>query len=284
MAKREVKRPLKLKDKEFSRGVVISALAHSLVALLFIVKFNFFPSDEKFVFERAMRVDMVGLPDKIAPQEVSTTPPNTSPKAEPEPVTQPTVAEKEIPKNQLPEKVAPAQAPAPKKEVKGPQFSTEKKKKTADTKQAIERLKALEKLQQEAQADSRARALKAAQEARTEALKNIALKGAVISPGTSLTGVQKLQHAAYLEEVERHVKKNWSLPEWLANGKYKARVRIKLNDRGYITSIEFVQKSTNSLFDESIVESLKASSPIPPPPEKFVRVVEVDGLTLGFPD
>lgn len=282
------KRPLKLRDAEFSRGVILSALAHSFVGLIFILKISFFPAPDPIDFQRAMRVDMVGLPDKVSPTEVDSAPPNTSPKAKEEPAPEPQKPEKrpekvEV-KEKLPEKIIPLQATDIKKNEKGPQFSIEKKKKTADTKSAIERMKALEKMQSEATKESQAQSVKAAQEARTEAMKNIALKGAVISPGTSLTGVQKLQHAAYLEEVESHVKKFWKLPEWLAHGKYKARVLIRMNDRGFITSIEFTQKSSNNLFDESITEALRASSPLPPPPEKFVRIVEVNGIGLGFPD
>ncbi len=67
------------KNDQLSRGVGISVALHAIVLLIFTVKAVFF-TPESIDFSQAVRVDMVGLPDKIEPK---TLPPAVKEEAKP---------------------------------------------------------------------------------------------------------------------------------------------------------------------------------------------------------
>lgn len=271
-------------NRLFSKSIMLSALFHGILGMSLVIKFIFF-TDEPIDLSRAVRVDMVALPDQIPAKPE---PVGGSPQAPPEQKAEEAIKKPELPvQDKAPEppadkKVEPKKKDSPKE----PTLTTEKKKQkdivSAKKSQegALERLKALQALESKTQKE-RAEKLAHAQE---ESLKAAQFKGNRLSAGSSLTGVDKLQHESYLEDIDNHVKKFWHLPQWLKSGDYKARIRIKLDKRGLVIEAKLTKPSGNGVFDEKVLETVRNASPFPEPPEKFENILEIDGIELRFPE
>jgi colicin import membrane protein len=232
-------------DASLKKMFLISFAAHFLIALFFIIKFNF-SSNETLIFQSAVRVDMVGLPQKNMPEEVQETPAPS-----PEPV-----------------KPAPAVETPPKQKSRDQAIDFKKKQNSA-----IDKLKALEAIEN----------LKKAEEAKTQK-HSPAIKGNVISPGTAIKGLARGEYDSYIGKIDSHIKKNWLLPEWLARAGLRARVLVKFDEKGFISERKILLSSGNPAYDEAALRAVETSSPFPAPPEKFVRIVAVDGIIFQFPD
>ncbi len=113
---------------------------------------------------------------------------------------------------------------------------------------------------------------------------NEQIKGLALSPGSALTGINKIQHDNYLNEIDNHVKKHWLLPEWLNEQGLKAHVQIKIDKRGYVIEKKLVQTSGNNTFDEHVFKAINDANPFPPPTEKFINILAINGLVLRFPE
>lgn len=222
----------------------ISLLLHLLVAAIGLFKVFLFPS-QPLIYNEAIRVDLVGLPEKR--QETPAVAPS-SPKSMP-----------------APQKAPPQLNDKPKVDIK---------KEESD---AIARIKALQKIEEQAR-----------QAKREEAAKKIAAlqkyKGNVISPGSRLGGIDQLQHDEYISTLNEQVKKNWVLPQWLSSANLHARVLVQIDQNGNILSRKIVQSSQNEVFDQKALESIDRAAPFPKPPEKFAKILEASGVEFGFPD
>lgn len=250
-----------IENDQFRQALKISVFLHIALFMTFTVRTIFF-TEEPINFEQAIRVDMVGLPDRIEslPEPVASTP---APPAAPA-TTLPAIA-KEAP----PVKEA---KPAPKE--KDPDAVSLEKSKTKQ-KAALEKLKqmsALEKIQQDLESEKK----KAAAAAKPS------YKGNVLSPGTALTGINQLQADAYISNVHNHMISNWALPEYLKNKDLRTDVLVKFDENGNILSKLIVKTSGNPQFDEYVIAAIQKSSPVPPPPEKFMRISSVQGFLFKF--
>lgn len=240
-----------------------SALGHVGIFLAFTIQSVFFAS-EPLIFQSAVRVDLVALPDKITPDE---------PPAPP------------APKTQEPKEEPPKKEPVVKKEPQKPKPKVVQKQDTdaikldkTKQKSALNKLKqlsAFERLQERLAEQKR-------KEAEAAAKKAQAFKGNEISEGTALSGVGKLQHDAYLSEIDRHFRNNWSLPEYLRNRGLIAEVVVRLDRVGNIIGSQLVKSSGNPTFDDIVMSAVQKSSPVPPPPDKFVRISELQGFLFRF--
>lgn len=253
-------------NDSFQRYVLLSLGLHVSVVLLFTVRMVVFPS-EPVVFQSALRVDLVALPDKLpaAPAPSAPAAPPAAPEVKkPTPPAPPKTAEPTVNLNPpKPDAKAPAK-PDPKK--------LEQKQDAA-----INRLKqqsAIDRLERDFR---EAEANKVREAART-------FKGNVISKGSELTGIARLEHDEYVAAVERHVRAQWALPQWLANKDLKAQVRVKFDERGHVIAKQLVRSSGNPAFDEVVMETVTKASPAPAPPEKFVRLLAHEGILFGFPE
>ncbi|WP_413291966.1 TonB family protein [Bdellovibrio sp. HCB185ZH] len=264
-----------------NRGLVISIGFHVGLVLFFIVKAAFF-TPESIDFTQAVRVDIVGLPDKLDPANLSPKPEakeNAKPaekKPEPTPVVEKPAEKKPEPKVET------------KPEVKLPTKTAKKddgvnlekvKSKQQDALEKLKAMAAIEKLKEE-------EAKKPAPAAGTG--KSTAgaapIKGNQVSPGTALTGLSKLQHDTYGADLDRHIKQHWALPEWLAKRDLKAQARVYIDSRGNILDRKIIKSSGNPSYDEEVLATIDRSAPFPAPPEKFVSLVSVDGILIGFPE
>lgn len=242
-------------DQVFFKYVTLSVAGHIVLVLFFALRGVFYNS-EPIIIQKAIHVDLVGLPDKYEPEQVAEAVKNSDSTTKPEPA-----------KTEAPSKNKPA-ADAAK-----PSVNLDSKKKedlASKQKKALEKLKAmsaLEKIESEVQASK----------------KQKPIKGAVVSSGDSLTGLDRIEYERYFGDVEQHLKKNWTLPSWMMEMDVRAQVLVQIDDKGYVTMKKLITQSGNPDFDEKVLESVDKSSPFPPPPDRLVGVLKNRGIIFNFP-
>jgi len=132
---------------------------------------------------------------------------------------------------------------------------------------ALQRIKALEKISNNAE---------------IEAPKKV--KGNILSPGTSLASdARENDTPSYEDLVYERVKSNWVLPVWLSRQNLRATLLILLDRQGRVVRLQFKQRSGHPKFDEAAEDAIKNSQPFPPPDQEAARTVAIDGILLGFP-
>lgn len=246
---------------------LISLSFHLTLFLAFAVKVVLFPG-ERPDYIRAVRVDFVALPDKdpqLGPPGEEKPP---APKEEAPPV------KKEEPKKVV--EPAPLaknkKEPAPKKEkAPEPKAETTTQKLKEQQESAVQRLQALAKIKKR----------KATDDAVPE---GVTVKGNQLSSGNSLTGVEKIDYNRYLAELDSHIKKNWHLPEWLANKPWTTAVLVRFDERGLILEKKLLRSSGNQEFDKAAIQAVVSSAPFPIPPENLISYFKSQGIELRFPE
>ncbi len=241
-------------EDNFAKYIRWSAIGHVVVLALFIMRTVFYPS-EPILIQHAIRVDMVGLPTKT--QAATILPSEPKAKAAPKPA-----EPKPLP---VTKKVLP--------DVKklDPKKVDLRKSSTAED-DAIKRLEAFKKLAEMSKAKSQP---KAAAEP---------IRGAALSPGSSLVGLNKIDYDDYLDKLNEKVKANWNLPSLLKNRELTATVMVYINSSGNIAKKEIKKSSGNSVFDEKCLEAIDLSGPFESPPSKLTNILAVDGVEFGFPE
>lgn len=243
-------------EKPFHKEIKSSVIFHVIVLGAFSLK-NIFFSPPSIDYKSAIRVDIVGLPDKI-----------TSPK--------PQKRSEETKEDKKEDKPVPAK----KEEVKKPEEKVvpqaKNKKDVKDIqKDALEKLKALEKIKSTVNNEK-------TQTDAIERLKKQEYRGNNLAAGNSLTGTDKFQYDAYIGELDSHVKGFWDLPRWLSEEVLKTVVKVKIDNRGFVTFKQIVVSSGNQAYDEVAIQTVTKASPFPVPPSKFSGTLEVHGFNIEF--
>lgn len=241
-------------NDSFQKNVLISLGAHAIAATFILVRAVVMPN-EPIEIRKSIRVDIVGLPEKIE-QLVP-----------PEPAKEPV--------KELPPKVVEAK---PVQQTPAPKVNLDRKK--ADTKQAQER--ALERIKQMSALDkikSEVQNQKASDKARPRPV-----AGNTVSSGNSLTGLDKIEYDRYFDELEARVRSNWNIPQWLAERPLRAQIRILINGQGYVVRKILMLSSGNEIFDTKVAEAIDSSSPFPAPPARLEGLLATGGVTLNFPE
>lgn len=254
-------------EESINKALGVSLVFHAVLFLVFAIKAIFF-APEKIDFSAAVRVDIVALPDKV---DTTVAPP--APKA---PEAKKTEEAKPEPK---PSPVAKVEKPAPQVKKEPDTINLNKQQKSKE-KAALDKLKAmaaLDKIQEDVANEQK----KESDAKKTTAAK---IKGNVLSAGSALTGLSKLQHDSYIGDLDSHVKQHWALPEWLAKKDYKAQVRVRIDENGNIISRQITKSSGNPSYDAEVLATVDKSAPFPRPPEKFSAIVRIDGILIGFPE
>lgn len=250
----------------FEQTLVVSVAVHIAVFLAFTVKAYIFPS-EPIAIQSAIRVDVVGLPDKAEPKK-----PRPSPKAQPKP----------------PPKANPPKKPQPKPVVKTtqkkPRSSVDLKSAKSKQQQALERLKAMQALESLKQEVAKQDEQKNQQTSPPPQEPDTEFKGNVITSGSSLTGLDRIDFEKYYEGMSNHVKAHWSLPGWLAAANLRAEAAVTIDERGFVTSKRIYSSSGNQVFDDLVLQTVEKASPLPAPPSRLKSVLALKGMILGFPD
>ncbi len=235
-------------NRVFKNSLKYSAGLHVFIFLFFTIKAFLIP-DVAINYTSAIRVDIVALPDKLDPSQIELT--------KPEEMAEPKKVAKEVEKE--------------------PDTVTIKKTKTKQQ-EALDRLKkmsAIDRIKNEVSSSQK----------KTNALEKVSqVKGNVLAAGTSLSGLNQLQHDQYVATLDQHIKNNWTLPEWMAKKKLKARVRLKIDKNGLILSRDLIVSSGDSEYDDMVLDTIDRSAPYPSPPEKFIDIAAVRGILIGFPE
>lgn len=272
-------------DEPIGLGVLVSIGLHLLLVAGFTIKAVFFTAPE-IDFSQAVRVDLVGLPDKLDPntalapqnpeQKESAKPAD---KKDPSPVPPAPAPKVELPDKQQKPIVENKKA----KETKSAEPEAIKiEKNKAKQSSAIAKLKAMDALEKiKADVQSEKKPMAGNGTGRTGAP---LIKGNIISAGSSLTGLSKLQHDEYIANLDRHIKEHWTLPEWLAAKDYKAQVRVYIDSRGMLVGKALVKSSGNPTYDDYALATIEKSIPFPIPPEKLTAHLEINGFVVGFPE
>lgn len=284
------------RNDDVSKPFLFSLLAHLTIVFVFTIKATFFPStDDSYL--PALRVDIVGLPDKVTPANNTDSSEARKEESKNEPTQTQNKETNELPTTKGPklEKMTNSDDALLKsvksksadksidKSIDKPDLVLKNKQKEEQDKFKSEASQAIEKLKKKMAIDKIKEEV--IQKERQDLSQRVAqYKGNVITPGTELRGVAKLQYDDFLGNIDRHVKHFWSLPEWLARGDFKAKVKVFIDSRGLLTGVELVSSSGNSSYDEIVMETVKKAVPFPNPPEKFRDKLSVDGMVLGFPE
>ncbi len=260
---------MEMVEPTFSKAIIQSLFYHILIILLLVSKTVLFPN-EKIDFQHAIRVDVVDLPDKLEPTlESKRTPPE---KVEQSPAVQ---KPSESVKESTPPMAETMPKPVVKEAIAKPKRQSESIVREKAKEQALARIKALQRIEED---------LKKQNLQKNESAKKQEYKGNILSSGTELTGIQKIQHDNYISDLDRHVKGHWVLPQWMGSANLRATVRVYLDDKGYVVRKEMVQSSGNKIYDQMVVNTIEKASPFPAPPEKFIDIVGVKGVEFGFPE
>lgn len=225
-----------------------------------IVKVTLF-STQEINFSEAIRVDMVGLPEKYDSNSL------------PEKIEDPVKPDEK----KLPEKVPEQKPKVEEKKIEKKIPDTIKidkaKNKQKEALDKLKKLSAIEKIKQDVKNE----------ESRKQENERL-IKGQVISKGTALTGLSKIQSNEYLSRLDQRIKTNWQLPQWLIGKPFKTKILLKIKPNGEIADRQIYQSSGNPTYDEYSLLAVDKSAPFPAVPEKFTEVFKEDGVIIGFPE
>lgn len=241
-------------DQVFFKYVSISVAGHIALILFFGLKGLFYNS-EPILIQKAIHVDLVGLPDKYEPEQIAEAVKTSESTKKPEP------AKTEAPSNS---KAAESTKPSVNLNAKKKEDLANKQKKAMDK---LKAMNALEKIESEVQASK----------------KQKPIKGVAVTSGDSLTGLDRIEYERYFGEVEQHLKQNWTLPSWMMELDVRAQALVQIDDKGYVTMKKLITASGNSDFDEKVLESIDRSSPFPAPPGRLTGVLKNRGIVFNFP-
>lgn len=237
-------------QKDFKSFLWISFFLHAALVLSVSIRWIFLK--EPLVYQSAIRVDIVALPDKtLNPEEITTNVPN------------PTAKETKTKVEKL------ADSKAPQVNLEKPKNQEKLKDKQKQILADLKRQKAIEDVKKMLDSQNAARKPE--------------YKGNILSPGTELTGLDKFNFDNYLALIDKAIKGNWFLPEWLNNQGLRATFNLTLSPDGNIKAIEIKRSSGNATYDEYAEQAILNAAPFNPPPEKLSSILEYDGVVLNFP-
>jgi len=256
----------------FKKAIWLSFILHVVLGIFSVTRAFLSPS-EPLQLQDAIRVDIVGLPQKIVPDEPLPPEPAAAAPTKPEPVAAPTPPPPPPPKPEGPKFV---EKPKPEKP------APDHKKSQANALNRLREMDAFAKLEKAA-AERKAAEARAKAEADAKARAAQPIAGHQITSGNSLTGISRLDYDRYGAELKAHVLSNWAVPAWLAEADLSARVRVWLDDGGHVTKKQITRSSGNDVFDAAALDAVTKSDPFPRPPVNLRGVLAAEGFTLGLP-
>ena len=237
-----------IQNDRFSNFILLSFVLHLGVFILFTVKILVFPSEIP-IYQQSVRIDIVALPEKKPLLQGKTKP---------------------MAKIQIKKKAEKPPEIKPLKLEKKKSHSEKKKQLKEEQNSAIARLRALKHLETRKKSK--------------EQPKKQEYKGNAISEGSSLNGLEKLHHESYLNQLDRHIRNYWNLPEWLTSANLSTRVLILIDKNGDILSKNLILKSGNEFFDQNVFKTLEKANPLPPPPANMADFYSTKGVEFRFPE
>lgn len=243
-------------SESLNREIWASVALHLCIVMMITLKAVLVP-DQPIEIRRAIRVEVVGLPDKIVEPPSK---PIAESKAAPPTTTKPTPSKPEVQKPKMTNPTKPAKHKT-KEDAKTLRRSQEK------ALSQIEAMRALERVKSDVQEQTR---------------KPIA--GNQLADGDSLTGLDRIEYDRYFGQIENAVKTNWRVPQWLADANLSAQILVRIDERGYVIDKRILRSSGNETFDNQMVAAVEESSPLPAPPGRLVGLLATSGIVFRFPE
>lgn len=248
-------------EPKLMRFIRLSLILHLGAILFFILKSLVFPS-KPVIYTPSLRVDLVGLPDilKKDKEALNKVVSQSLEKALKDAENQAKAQEKVAP-----QKVKPTKEIAnPNDMILNPTKTASAKDRAKKMKNALDRIKALQKIEKEVEA--------------------VVIKGNKLSPGSSLDGnAKESQEANYIDLVRERLREEWQLPIIVARLNLSAQVEITIDTKGRVRSFRFKKFSGNSQFDEAVKRTIAQAQPFPAPPKGMRDQLLIDGILVGFP-
>lgn len=254
--------PLAPAERDFRAGLRRSVALHLALAVTIILNTLVFPP--KIVpFIPTLRVDLVGLPDQLKKDKTLVAPPPAEGQ-KPDDLTQ-KLKEAEDQAKKLQDSKTAAETADP-DEMVLKRAGKEKKEREKKLRSALDRIKALAKIQDDA----------------SPSPKSQLLKGNQVSKGSSVSAdARENGTSSYLDLLRQHLQNHWELPVWLARQNLSAQVQISIDAQGRLRGYRFVKPSGNNQFDAEVKKTLLASQPFPIPGNS--EGVASSGVLVGFP-
>ena len=239
-----------IQENLLKRALRLSIAMHAAMLLFLVAKDFLIPSLPR-EYLPSIRVDLVGLPEN----KKNTLPVPGSTPAPFAPAPTPASLNPEVPVSREKGDLS-----------IGKKKSKSKKEKEAQKrlKQALDRIRAIERIKMLAGGDE--------------------VKGNAVSKGSALTGEAKQAlETSYFDVILERVRTYWELPKWLQGQNRSAKVMIYLDGQGQLKNFQFVQGSGSESFDSEVKRTLQAAAPFPVPPAALVSDISKQGILLGFP-
>jgi TonB family protein len=258
-------------EDSLSKAIRLSIGLHVLALLALFLKELIVPSaPNRKEYLPSLKVDLVALPDQKA-AEVTTPIQPTAPEE-----TKLDEAKKTEEPKKIEEKVEPAKEAA---KTETADYSLKKKQPKTKAEKAEAAREAAREEARERMKNALAR-IKALDKIRSGEL----IKGNKVMTGSSAKGeTSQSAETTYFDIVLEKVRSEWELPQWLQGKGLSAKVLIKIDRRGNISSVQFIRSSGNNQFDAAVKRTLNAAMPFPAPPVSVLADVTKDGIILGFP-
>ena len=146
-----------------------------------------------------------------------------------------------------------------------------------------------EKLQQQqSEAIDKLKAMESIDQIKREVEEKPSYKGAQISEGisdTSNTGEEVLDFEVvkYFTLMKDHIKMYWSLPQELKVMQLRAEVYVEIGDNGVVLKRQIKESSGNEEFDVRVLETIERASPFPRPIPSVQKTLS-EGVVFVFPE
>ena len=97
------------------------------------------------------------------------------------------------------------------------------------------------------------------------------------------SGFSDDDYQIYISSIPSQVRPFWSLPSYLGDKKLRARVKIRLDGRGRVISIDIVEASGVDEFDQRAIQAIKSVRIFTTPSKSIRELLAIKGVILGFP-
>lgn len=269
---------LEQQSKQLRHYSWVSLCLH--VGLFLVGAIGSFFAPKPLLFQNAVQIDMVALPDQVKSQNESPVDVSLPVKDQPPP------EKAEEPKAEPEEMAKPESKPEPKPkpdpEAVALKREQEAKKRAED---ALKKMRDQAKREAEAEKKKRQEALekRKADLQRFEQAYRSAIRGNQVNQGNAASGALEATMNAYAGHITSRLQSRWTLPPFLQSQGYRAVVRLYIDARGNVTKMVFKSPSGNSHFDNQVESTIKQATPFAPPPEEMAPGLRSSGLEVLFP-
>lgn len=217
-----------IRRREFRRLLVLSALAHAVLLLMFTA---------------APKIEMAAPPGVLSVDLIAA-PPGPKPTARRRPPAPPVSKKVVLPAEPAAVEAKPEPAPKPKPAPKAPPVQEPVEPEEQDYADVL--------------ADLRAEVGEEGAEA-GEAAPPAASRGSGLPVS--------LEVAAWVREAKIHVRRSWVVPPGFRTQLLQTQVQVDLDASGTVVGEpEIVRRSGNPWYDDGVVRAIRMASPLPPPP------------------